>query len=151
MAARHPPPVSAADMREVYRQYAADRPGLRGILLPDLLPHDACGASPAPGRIRVLFVAESPPWAAGRRDIAGPSDCLSPDYPYFYNDRYDAGQKRRSPAVLRRTSLLCSVSTAGRAARTWRPSPGRDATSSTRFGASSEKTEKRPYRPTSSG
>ena len=66
MAARYPPPVSAADMREVYRRYAADRPGLRGILLSDLLPHDACGASPAPGRIRVLFVAEPPPWAAGR-------------------------------------------------------------------------------------
>ncbi|HNV37710.1 MAG TPA: hypothetical protein PKJ46_00980 [Methanoculleus sp.] len=145
MAARHPPPVSAADMREVYRRYAADRPGLRGILLPDLLPHDACGASPAPGRIRVLFVAEPPPWAAG------PSDCLSPDYPYYYDDRYDAGQKRRSPAALRRTSLLCSASTAGRAARTWRPSPGRDATSSTWSGAPSERTEKRPYRPTSSG
>ncbi len=86
--------MSAADMREIYRRYAAGRPDIHGILLPDLLPHDVCGASPAPGRIRVLFVAESPPWAAGRHDIAGPPDCLSPDYPYFYNDHYDAGRRR---------------------------------------------------------
>lgn len=94
MDTRYSPPVSAAEMREIYRRYAAGRPDLRGILLPDLLPHDACGAHQVPGRIRVLFIAESPPWAAGRREIAGPSDCSSADYPYFYNGRYDAGRRR---------------------------------------------------------
>lgn len=81
-------------MREVYRRYAAGRPDLSGILLADLLPHDVCGACGEPGLIKVLFVAESPPWAAGRREVAGPGDCRSPDYPYFWNDRYAAGRPR---------------------------------------------------------
>lgn len=78
-------------MREVYRRYAAARPDLDGILLPGLLPHDACNAASwRPRRVKVLFVAESPPWAAGRREVTGPADCRSPGYPYFWNDRYDA-------------------------------------------------------------
>lgn len=78
-------------MREAYRRYALGRPDLCGILLPGLLPHDACdAASRRPGRVKVLFVAESPPWAAGRHEIAEPADCRSPGYPYFWNDRYDA-------------------------------------------------------------
>ncbi|WP_332450067.1 uracil-DNA glycosylase family protein [Methanoculleus sp.] len=93
-----PLPVSTA---EVYRTYAAGRPDLRGVLLPDLLPHDACGAAERrPGRVKVLFVAESPPWAAGRHDVAGPPDCLRPDYPYFWNDRYDRAAYRRGTSPL---------------------------------------------------
>ncbi|KDE55387.1 uracil-DNA glycosylase family protein [Methanoculleus sp. MH98A] len=85
------PRHSPAAMRETYRRYALDRPDLCGILLPGLLPHDACdAASRRPGRVKVLFVAESPPWAAGRREVAEPADCRSPGYPYFWNDRYDA-------------------------------------------------------------
>lgn len=87
-----PLPVSVA---EVYRGYSAGRPDLCGVLLPDLLPHDACGAvDRKPGRVKVLFVAESPPWAAGRHEVAGPPDCLRPDYPYFWNDRYDLRHRR---------------------------------------------------------
>jgi len=78
-------------MRDVYRRYALKRPDLSGILLPDLLPHDACAAaSHRPGRVKVLFVAESPPWAAVRREIAEPADCRGSGYPYFWNDRYAA-------------------------------------------------------------
>ncbi|NMA10352.1 uracil-DNA glycosylase family protein [Methanoculleus chikugoensis] len=85
------PRHSPAAMRDAYRRYADERPDLCGILLPGLLPHDACdAASRRPGRVKVLFVAESPPWAAGRREIAEPADCRSPAYPYFWNDRYDA-------------------------------------------------------------
>ncbi|MDD3071066.1 MAG: uracil-DNA glycosylase family protein [Methanoculleus horonobensis] len=85
------PRHSPAAMREAYRLYAAARPDLGGILLPGLLPHDACdAASRRSGRVKVLFVAESPPWAAGRHEIAEPADCRSPGYPYFWNDRYDA-------------------------------------------------------------
>lgn len=84
-------------MVEVYLRYAAGRPELRDILVPELLPHDACGAAyRRPGRIKVLFVAESPPWAAGRREVARPGDCSSPDYPYFWNDRYDTRHRRAS-------------------------------------------------------
>jgi len=93
MTVRHTLPVSAAAMREVYLRYAHDRPDLGGILLPDLLPHDACRIAP-PGRVKVLFVAESPPWAARGREVAGPADCRDPRYPYFWNDRYDAGPSR---------------------------------------------------------
>ncbi|WP_292365389.1 MULTISPECIES: hypothetical protein [unclassified Methanoculleus] len=42
---RYSLPVSAAAMREVYLRYARERPDLRGVLLPGLLPHDACGAA----------------------------------------------------------------------------------------------------------
>lgn len=78
-------------MRDVYRRYALERPDLSGILLPDLLPHDACAvASWRPGRVKMLYVAESPPWAAGRREVAESADCRDPGYPYFWNDRYDA-------------------------------------------------------------
>ena len=78
-------------MRGIYRRYAAARPDLDGILLPGLLPHDTCNAaSRMPRRVKVLFVAESPPWAAGRCEIAEPADCRNPGYPYFWNDRYDA-------------------------------------------------------------
>ena len=78
-------------MRDAYRRYALERPDLSGILLPDLLPHDACAAASwRPGRVKVLFVAESPPWAAGRREVAEPADCRGSGYPYFWNDRYDA-------------------------------------------------------------
>ncbi|WP_214084002.1 hypothetical protein [Methanoculleus sp.] len=91
MELRHSLPVSAAAMREVYLRYAREHPDLCGVLLPGLLPHDACGAAARrSGRVTVLFVAESPPWAAGRREVAGPRDCQSPDYPYFWNGRYDA-------------------------------------------------------------
>ncbi|NLA99796.1 MAG: hypothetical protein GX837_02345 [Methanomicrobiales archaeon] len=90
-------------MRGIYHRYAAARPDLSGILLPDLLPHDACdAASRLPRRVKVLFVAESPPWAAGRREIAEPADCRSPGYPYFWNDRYDA-PSRPGAAPLSRT------------------------------------------------
>lgn len=91
---RYAPPVSAAAMREAYLRYACGRPDLAGVLLPGLLPHDACGAAPR-GRVKVLFVAESPPWAAGGREIAGPADCRDPGYPYFWNDRCDAGPARK--------------------------------------------------------
>ncbi|PKL63541.1 MAG: hypothetical protein CVV31_00380 [Methanomicrobiales archaeon HGW-Methanomicrobiales-2] len=91
MNRRHSPTMSAESVAEVYRRYAAARPEYRGVLLPGLLPHDACAADRRrPDRVTVLFIAESPPWTAGRREVAGPSDCLSPDYPYFWNDRYDA-------------------------------------------------------------
>jgi|LSQX01.1.fsa_nt_gb uracil-DNA glycosylase len=92
------PPVSAARAAEVYRRYAARRPEYGGIILPDLLPHEACevyGRYRRPGRrVRVLFVAESPPWAAGREEVFQPSDCLRPDYPYFWNACYDTGHRR---------------------------------------------------------
>ncbi len=82
-------------MREVYLRYARERPDLHGVLLPGHLPHDACGAAARrSGRVTVLFVAESPPWSAGRREVAGPRDCRSPDYPYFWNDRYDVRCRR---------------------------------------------------------
>ncbi|PKL55365.1 MAG: hypothetical protein CVV35_10370 [Methanomicrobiales archaeon HGW-Methanomicrobiales-6] len=91
MDLRHSLPVSAAAMRKAYLRYARERPDLCGILLPSLLPHDACdAASRRPGSVTVLFVAESPPWAAGRREVAEPADCRSPGYPYFWNDHYDA-------------------------------------------------------------
>ncbi len=93
MDLRHSSPVSAASVREVYLRYSVGRPELRGVFLPGLLPHDACdvyGTYCRPGRMRVLFIAESPPWAAARREVAEPPDCCSPDYPYFWNDRYDA-------------------------------------------------------------
>lgn len=94
-------PVSAARVAEVYLRYSAGRPDLRGVLLPDLLPHDACGAADRrSGRVKVLFIAESPPWAAGRREVAGPPDCLRPDYPYFWNDRYDRAAYRRGASPL---------------------------------------------------
>lgn len=80
-------------MREVYRRYFAARPDLFGVLLPDLLPHEVCGAAP-PGRVKVLFLAESPPWVAGRHEVAVAADCRRPDYPYFWNDRYEAGALR---------------------------------------------------------
>lgn len=87
--------MNAASVGEVYLRYAAGRPDLRDILLPGLLPHDVCGAAcRRPDRVAVLFIAESPPWAAGRREVAGPPDCLSPGYPYFWNDRYDAPCRR---------------------------------------------------------
>ncbi|HOI58626.1 uracil-DNA glycosylase family protein [Methanoculleus sp.] len=87
--------LSAASVAGVYGRYSAGRPDLYGILLPELLPHDACGAADRrPGRVKVLFIAESPPWAAGRREVAGPADCRRPDYPYFWNDRYDAAPRR---------------------------------------------------------
>ncbi|HOI13374.1 MAG TPA: hypothetical protein PLG75_05920 [Methanoculleus sp.] len=87
----NPLPVSAAAMREVYLRYAAARPDLDGTLLPGLLPHDACdAASRRPDRVKVLFVAESPPWAACQREVAEPADCRSPGYPFFWNERYDA-------------------------------------------------------------
>lgn len=89
-------------MREVYRRYALERPNLRDILLPGLLPHDACdAASRRPGRVKVLFVAESPPWAAGRREVAEPADCRNPGYPYFWNDRYDAPCRPGAPPLSR--------------------------------------------------
>ena len=92
MDARSSPPVSAA---EVYRRYAAGRPELRGVILPGLLPHVACGAAyRRPGRVKVLFVAESPPWAAGGQEVSSPPDCKRPDYPYFWNDRYDTLHRR---------------------------------------------------------
>lgn len=87
-------PLPAAGVRDLYLRYAAGRPDLDGVLLPGLLPHDACGAAPPP-RVKVLFVAESPPWAAaGGREVAGPADCRDPGYPYFWNDRYVAGPRR---------------------------------------------------------
>lgn len=93
-----PLPVS---ITEVYRTYAAGRPDLSGVLLPDLLPHDACDAvERKPGHVKVLFVAESPPWAAGRHEVTGPPDCLRPDYPYFWNDRYDRAAYRRGASPL---------------------------------------------------
>ncbi len=99
MNLRHSLSVSA---REIYRGYSASRPELRGVLLPGLLPHDACGAaSRRPDHVAVLFIAESPPWTAGRREVAGPADCCSPDYPYFWNDRYDM-RHRRGTAPLSR-------------------------------------------------
>jgi len=99
---RYSLPVSAAAMREAYLRYARERPDLCGILLPDLLPHDACGAaSRRPGRVKVLFVAESPPWAVGRREVAEPADCRSPGYPYFWNDRYDAPCRPGAPPLSR--------------------------------------------------
>jgi len=89
-------------MREVYLRYARERPALCGILLPSLLPHDACGAAyRRPDRVAVLFVAESPPWAAGRCEVAEPSDCRSPGYPYFWNDRYDAPCRPGTPPLSR--------------------------------------------------
>jgi hypothetical protein len=89
-------------MREAYRRYADERPALDGILLPGLLPHDACdAASRRPGRVKVLFVAESPPWAAGRREVAEPADCRNPGYPYFWNDRYDAPHRPGAPPLSR--------------------------------------------------
>ena len=95
------PPVSAARAAGVYRRYAAGRPGYGGVILPDLLPHEACevyGRYRRPGRVKVLFVAESPPWAAGREEVFRPSDCLRPDYPYFWNACYDTGHRRgRAP------------------------------------------------------
>lgn len=92
MDARSSPPLSAA---EVYLRYAAGRPELRGVILPGLLPHMACGAAyRRPGRVKVLFVAESPPWAAGRQEVLRPRDCKRPDYPYFWNDRYDTRHRR---------------------------------------------------------
>ncbi len=95
------PPVSAARVAEVYLRYFAGRPEYSGVALPGLLPHDACGVYGTyhrPGRVKVLFIAESPPWTAGRREVARPGDCLSPDYPYFWNDRYDVGRRRaRAP------------------------------------------------------
>jgi len=91
------PPVSAARVAEVYLRYSAGRPEYSGVVLPELLPHDVCGVC-RPGRVKVLFIAESPPWTAGRREVARPGDCLSPDYPYFWNDRYDVGRRRaRAP------------------------------------------------------
>lgn len=92
MTARQPRPAAA--MREIYLRYAHGRPDLDGVLLPGLLPHDACGVTPPP-RVKVLFVAESPPWAAaGGREVAVPADCRDPGYPYFWNDRYVAGPRR---------------------------------------------------------
>lgn len=94
--------MSAESVAEVYRRYAAARPEYRGVLLPGLLPHDACAAERRrPDRVTVLFIAESPPWTAGRREVAEPSDCLSPDYPYFWNDRYDAPCRPGAPPLSR--------------------------------------------------
>ena len=92
MSSRPSPPLSVA---EVYRRYAAGRPALRGVILPDLLPHVVCGAAfRRPGRVKVLFVAESPPWSAGRQEVVRPQDCRRPDYPYFWNDRYTTWHHR---------------------------------------------------------
>ncbi|MDD2472660.1 MULTISPECIES: uracil-DNA glycosylase family protein [unclassified Methanoculleus] len=102
MDVKNPPPVSAARVREVYRRYSVGRPDLCDVILPELLPHDVCSAyCRPPDRIRVLFVAESPPWSAGRREVAAPSDCLNPDYPYFWNGRYDVRHRGgRAPLSL---------------------------------------------------
>jgi hypothetical protein len=104
---RYAPPVSAASVREIYLRYAAGRLDLDGVLLPGLLPHDACRVTPPP-RVKVLFVAESPPWAAGGgREVAVPADCRDPGYPYFWNDRYVAGPRRGPLARGLAEKLFC--------------------------------------------
>jgi hypothetical protein len=114
---RYAPPVSAASVREIYLRYAAGRLDLDGVLLPGLLPHDACRVTPPP-RVKVLFVAESPPWAAGGgREVAVPADCRDPGYPYFWNDRYVAGPRRGPLARGLAEKLFCQQGLEGRSRR----------------------------------
>ncbi|MDV2482728.1 hypothetical protein F8E02_12120 [Methanoculleus sp. Wushi-C6] len=108
--------LPSAGVREAYLRYARDRPDLAGVLLPALLPHEVCGAVP-PRRVKVLFVAESPPWAAGGREVAGPADCADPRYPYFWNDRYEARPVRGPLSGGLAENLFCLLGLTGRSRR----------------------------------
>ncbi len=73
------------------------------------------------GRVKVLFVAESPLWATGRLEVAQPPDCLRPDYPCFRNACYDTRHRRGergAPGRACREPSGCSGPMAGRAGRT---------------------------------
>lgn len=107
----YPPPVAAAEMRLIYSSYCRERPEHAGIILPDLLPHDVCGVYPKYRRqkaVRVLFIAESPPWLAERRELQHEEDCGSSDYIYVFNDRYTRcypGARSGLPALTSRPIL----------------------------------------------